>query len=107
MPKNISDSAADLLKKLLNRDPTLRLGASSKDAEEVKSHKYFKDVNWNDVINKKIKPPPLTYKPKPLHVFSKPRHFEDYSDLQISNDRSRLTHFSGWSFINNIEDYRP
>jgi len=32
------------LKKLLNRDPTLRLGASSKDAEEVKSHKYFKDI---------------------------------------------------------------
>jgi len=42
-----------------------------------------------------------------MHVFSKPRQFEDYSDLQISNDRSQLTHFSGWSFVNKIEDFKP
>lgn len=59
------------------------------------------------VYHKKIRPPKFNYKPKPLHVFSKPRQFEDYSDLQISNDRSQLTYFSGWSFINKIEENKP
>lgn len=41
-----------------------------------------------------------------MHVFSKPRQFEDYSDLQISNDISNATYFSGWSFVNKIEDFK-
>jgi hypothetical protein len=91
----------------LCRDPASRLGAGPKDAEEIKSHKYFKEVDWDLVYNKKLIPPKTSYKPKPMHIFSKPRQFEDYSDLQISNDRSQLTHFSGWSFINRFEDFKP
>ena len=100
IPRGISDIAADLLKSLLKRNPSSRLG-SNLDAEEVKSHKYFIDVDWNQVYQKKIQPPKFKYNPKPMHVFSKPRQFEDYSDLQIScQDRSQLNHFSGWSFVN-------
>jgi len=32
----------------LNKNPEKRLGAL-KDAEEVKSHPYFKGINWDDV----------------------------------------------------------
>lgn len=95
------------MNQLLKKDPLKRLGASTNDAEEVKSHQYFKNVDWDDVLNKKITPPKNKYRNKPMHVFSKPRQFEDYSDLQISKDRSQMTHFPGWSFINKTEENTP
>lgn len=104
IPRNVSEQAADLLKKLLSRDPIHRLGAGVRDAEEIKAHQYFVEVDWNMVLNKKYSPPKLVYKPKPMHVYSKPRQFEDYSDLQISlNEKSQFSHFSGWSFVNKLD----
>lgn len=47
--------AADFLSKLLERDPTKRLGA--KGIEEIKKHKFFKKVNWKKLYNKEVKPP--------------------------------------------------
>ena len=42
---------------LLTRDPTRRLGSGKGDAEEIKRQPFFKDVNWDDVFNKRIPPP--------------------------------------------------
>lgn len=53
MPKD----AVSILQKLLTRDPTRRLGAGPDDALEIKRHPFFKDVNWDDVLNKRIPPP--------------------------------------------------
>lgn len=50
-----SKYAKDLLEKLLERNPAKRLGANGVD--EIKNHKFFKDVNWTKVYNKKLKPP--------------------------------------------------
>ena len=43
--------------KLLTRDPARRLGSGKDDAEEIKRHPFFKDVNFDDVLNKRIQPP--------------------------------------------------
>lgn len=45
----------DLLKKLLERNPKKRLGVNG--AEEIKTHPWFKNINWEDVYNKKYNPP--------------------------------------------------
>jgi serine/threonine protein kinase len=42
---------------LLNRDPTRRLGSGKEDAEEIKRHPFFRDVNFDDVVHKRIPPP--------------------------------------------------
>lgn len=34
-----------------------RLGAGPRDAEEIKEHEFFKDINWYDVQNRKLQPP--------------------------------------------------
>lgn len=34
-----------------------RLGAGPRDAEEIKEHEFFSDINWDDVSNRKLKPP--------------------------------------------------
>lgn len=37
-----------------------RLGGGPDDAKDVMSHKFFISINWQDVIEKKVRlPPPL------------------------------------------------
>lgn len=33
------------------------MGSFGKDAEEVMEHEWFAGINWNLLLNKKIKPP--------------------------------------------------
>jgi len=42
---------------LLQRDPSRRLGSGKEDAEEIKQQPFFKDVNFGDVLHKRIPPP--------------------------------------------------
>ena len=97
IPNFVSPPAADLLRKLLERDPSKRLG-STNDAQEIKDYPYFKDVDWKKVYNKEIKTPTFfDYNNKAKNAFNKPRKFIT-DDLFESNDPNNLM---GWSFINN------
>ena len=51
--KNISEDAASLLLMLLLKDNQKRL----QNVEEIKSHPFFKSVDWNKAKDKKIAPP--------------------------------------------------
>jgi len=39
------------------KQPALRLGYGPQGTENVKSHPFFKGLDWDAVFNKKIKPP--------------------------------------------------
>ncbi|CAM9125799.1 unnamed protein product, partial [Ectocarpus fasciculatus] len=56
-PSFMSDRAKDLLTRLLIRDPKLRLGSGPGDAEELKSHPFFSDINWERLSSGNIIPP--------------------------------------------------
>ncbi|KAJ6557313.1 protein kinase C1 [Mycena vulgaris] len=56
-PITMPRDAVSILQKLLNRDPLRRLGAGEEDAEEIKRQPFFKDVSFDDVLNKRIPPP--------------------------------------------------
>lgn len=56
-PITMPRDAVSILQKLLTRDPTRRLGSGKEDAEEIKKQPFFKDVNFDDVLNKRIPPP--------------------------------------------------
>ncbi|OCH91879.1 hypothetical protein OBBRIDRAFT_886681 [Obba rivulosa] len=56
-PITMPRDAVSVLQKLLTRDPARRLGSGKGDAEEIKRHPFFKDVNFDDVMNKRIPPP--------------------------------------------------
>ncbi|KAF4617149.1 hypothetical protein D9613_005994 [Agrocybe pediades] len=58
-PITMPRDAVSILQKLLTRDPARRLGSGKEDAEEIKRQPFFKDVNWDDVLNKRIPPPYL------------------------------------------------
>ncbi|KDQ09884.1 hypothetical protein BOTBODRAFT_505684 [Botryobasidium botryosum FD-172 SS1] len=56
-PITMPRDAVSILQKLLTRDPARRLGSGEGDAEEIKRHPFFKDTNFDDVLNKRIPPP--------------------------------------------------
>jgi serine/threonine protein kinase len=60
-PPGFSERAQSLVRGLLDRNPSLRLGSGPQDAQEIKSHMYFSDVDWDKLIKKQVKPP---FKPK-------------------------------------------
>lgn len=51
-PEYISKEAKMLIGQLLEKNPMVRLGASQRDAEEIKEHAFFKGINWNDLMKK-------------------------------------------------------
>lgn len=56
-PRYIDPVAKDLIKKLLVPDRTKRLGCMKNGADDIKRHRLFKGISWEDVLNKRVKPP--------------------------------------------------
>ncbi|XP_013774735.1 protein kinase DC2-like [Limulus polyphemus] len=56
-PRHIDPVAKDLIKKLLMPDRTKRLGCMKNGADDVKRHRLFKGISWDDVLNRRDKPP--------------------------------------------------
>ncbi|XP_068186788.1 ribosomal protein S6 kinase beta-1-like isoform X4 [Antennarius striatus] len=57
LPPYLTQEARDLLKKLLKRNASLRLGAGPGDAAEVQAHLFFRHTNWDDLLARKVEPP--------------------------------------------------
>lgn len=51
----VSDTAKDLIRRLLHINPKQRLGANG--ATEIQQHNFFISVNWDELYRKKINPP--------------------------------------------------
>ena len=42
---------------MLRKSPDKRLGATERDAEDVKKQAFFRNVNWEDLLKRKVPPP--------------------------------------------------
>lgn len=94
LPKTMSEEAKSLIKALLHRDNTKRLGANKKDAEEVKEHPFFNGIDWNEFLNRKVPPPPA----KPVRRVPKGVSLEKiFGKLEDEKVAQRV---EGWSFLN-------
>jgi len=51
---NIPKEAKDLIQKILIKDPTQRIGYNSKDYSEIKSHPFFKGINFDTLSEEPI-----------------------------------------------------
>uniref|UniRef100_A0A3P9NP05 protein kinase C n=1 Tax=Poecilia reticulata TaxID=8081 RepID=A0A3P9NP05_POERE len=56
-PRFLSTEAISIMRRLLRRSPERRLGAGERDAEEVKKHLFFRNLDWDGLLAKKVKPP--------------------------------------------------
>eukprot|EP00033_Pygsuia_biforma_P000952 GCRY01001094.1.p1 GENE.GCRY01001094.1~~GCRY01001094.1.p1 ORF type:complete len:460 (+),score=71.42 GCRY01001094.1:88-1467(+) len=57
LPDFLSREAKDLLSRLLTRDPTQRLGSGPEDADPIKAHPFFRNIDWNGLMKKEIDAP--------------------------------------------------
>jgi serine/threonine protein kinase len=56
-PIHMPRDSVSILQKLLTRRPELRLGSGPTDAQEIMSHAFFRNVNWEDVYYKRVPAP--------------------------------------------------
>ena len=56
-PIHMPRDSVSILQKLLTREPELRLGSGPTDAQEIMSHAFFRNINWDDIYNKRVPAP--------------------------------------------------
>ncbi|KAJ1531879.1 hypothetical protein ONE63_000527 [Megalurothrips usitatus] len=57
LPPYLTPDARDLIRKLLKRQVSQRLGTASTDGEGIRAHNFFKHICWGDVLSRKLEPP--------------------------------------------------
>lgn len=82
-PKHIDPVAKDLIKKFLVPDRAKRLGNMKHGADDVKRHRWFKNVCWEDVYYKKVQAPII---PK-IGYEGDTRNFEEYPERDENSCR--------------------
>ena len=109
IPENIGKVAKDLIEKLFVVEPKKRLGYNS--ANEIKNHPFFKDIDFNKVLNKEYNPP---FIPK-LESDTDLRYFDENEENYTGDEKGKSTnnnseknenendnyHFEGFSFEQN------
>jgi protein-serine/threonine kinase len=107
-PYPISEEAKSLITKLLNRNPLKRLG-SVIDAEEIKSHEFFKNIDFEKIYLKMFDPPVLNINSKdnikiiPSKKNSVNKHRKIFTDKKTEDNKKLI---ENWTYIlnSNSED---
>lgn len=63
--ESMSEEARDFIIQLTHKNPGLRLGSGKNGIENIKNHRWFKDVDWEKVIRAEN---PVYYKPNKIKV---------------------------------------
>ncbi|XP_026735126.1 protein kinase C, brain isozyme isoform X3 [Trichoplusia ni] len=104
-PKTLSKEAKDACKAFLMKNPQKRLGCNARGEEDVRTHPFFRRIDWARIEARDVQPP---FKPKI-------KHRKDVSnfDKQFTQEKTELTptdklfmmnldqtEFMGFSFLN-------
>lgn len=101
MPDFLSRDVTDFILRLLIKDPRRRLGGGAADAEEVKSHRFFAGISWDDLLKKNI---PAPFIPKIASDTDVSNFSEEFTGMPVS-DSPGITPpnvekvFKGYSFV--------
>ncbi|ETV99014.1 AGC protein kinase [Aphanomyces invadans] len=85
-PKYLSPAAVDLLSKLLERDPTKRLGTGPTDAGEIKSHPFFNEIQWEQLALGQVPPP---WRPSFNDALDTSQFDKEFTDMPIFSPDTR------------------
>jgi serine/threonine protein kinase len=80
-PHFMDPSAKDLIKRLLTTDKMKRIGNLKNGALDIKQHKWFRGVDWNELYNQLI-PSPIPVK---VSFAGDSRYYENYPEQKDTN----------------------
>jgi serine/threonine protein kinase len=81
-PSHVSPVCVDIIKGLLERNPNKRLGCK-KGVEEIKSHEWLSDIDWQAFMQKKITP---LWKPR----LDQSNFDPEYTELPLNFDETNF-----------------
>jgi len=102
---NVNEVSMDIIKKLLNTDNSKRLGSGATGAKEIKSHPFFKGIDWELLEAKQIPPP---FMPDRKQRSNAPQ-FDGFEDMmcQLGKEKwiteempkwNQQRYFGGWDY---------
>lgn len=101
IPVSFSKEARDLVLKLLCKNPHLRIGSGASNANEIKKHPFFKNLNWDNVYQRKVPVPFIPNINHELDVSNFSVEFTGmsphYSPASVPNITDRV--FRGYSYV--------
>jgi len=56
-PRYLSNESVTIMRRLLRKNVEKRLGSSEKDAEDVKRQSFFRGIDWDGLLKKRVRPP--------------------------------------------------
>jgi serine/threonine protein kinase len=86
-PKYLSVQAKDLLTKLLERDPTKRLGTGPDDAREIKNHAFFAEIQWDALALGQV---PVPWRPTFSSAEDTSQFDREFTDMPIMSPDNQL-----------------
>jgi serine/threonine protein kinase len=87
-PDVVSDSAKDLINRLLVRQQTARLGNLSRGHRDIKDHEWFNKIDFKQLVRKEL---PAPWVPRIKDPFDT-SHFDNFRDAE--NEKGPKSHLS-------------
>lgn len=56
-PRYLSNESVTIMRRLLRKNVEKRLGSTEKDAEDVKRQSFFRGIDWDGLLKKRVRPP--------------------------------------------------
>ena len=106
--QTMSKEAKAICKGLLNKEPTERLGCGENGEKDIRSHQFFRRIDWEKIEAREIQPP---FKPK-VNDPRRAENFDPYfkrlpTELTVPNQNtqkilrdSRGDEFAGFDYVN-------
>jgi len=83
IPPSVSPDASQIIRELVTKDPSQRLGALANGEDGIAEHAWFKNINFDELRLKQVTPPTIPKIKDPLDA----TNFEDWSHLE---DKSKM-----------------
>lgn len=107
-PPSLSRPAVSLLKGLLTKDPTRRLGSGPNDDQDIRRHEFLASINWEKLFHGEVAPP---WRPKISGILDTSQFDKEFTNMPIFSPAQRghgfgstpnETHFEGFTFTDTI-----
>lgn len=101
LPPDVSPEVQDFIRKLLVKDPRRRLGGGEGDAEELKRHSFFQNLNWEAVARREV---PAPFVPQLSHAADTCNFADEFTRMPPTDSPAQAPKhsdklFMGYSYV--------